>query len=97
MVAAAKQFEKLGAHVEDIGPLIEPLQKVRGAVDRQLATRFRQVPTQLHGKLDPGFRAAAEKGLAVTLADYARSYEADRSSRATWRSGTGNSTSCWRR
>ena len=40
------------------------------------ATRLRQIPTQLHGKLDPGFRAAAEKGLAITLADYARSYEA---------------------
>src|SRR4029077_4645850 len=40
------------------------------------ATRLRQIPTQLHGKLDPGFRAAAEKGLAVTLADYAKAYEA---------------------
>ena len=37
---------------------------------------MRQIPTQLHAKLDPGFRAAAEKGLAVTLADYARAYEA---------------------
>ena len=74
---AAKRFEVLGAHVEDVGPLIAPLQ-----VDFEplwigsFATRFRQIPTQLHDKLDPGFRAAAEKGLAVTLAEYARSYEA---------------------
>ena len=38
--------------------------------------RLRQIPTQLHGKLDPGFRALAEQGLAVTLSDYARAYEA---------------------
>jgi aspartyl-tRNA(Asn)/glutamyl-tRNA(Gln) amidotransferase subunit A len=74
---AARHFEELGAHVEDVGPLIEPLQKhFEPLWIGSFATRLRQIPTQLHGKLDPGFRAAAEKGMAVTLADYARSYEA---------------------
>jgi aspartyl-tRNA(Asn)/glutamyl-tRNA(Gln) amidotransferase subunit A len=75
--AAAKTFEALGAHVEDVGPLIEPLQNFFEPLwIGSFATRFRQIPTQLHGKLDPGFRAAAEKGLSITLADYAKSYEA---------------------
>ena len=75
--AAARRFEALGAHVEDVGPLIEPLQNSFEPLwIGSFATRFRQIPTQLHAKLDPGFRAAAEKGMAITLADYARSYEA---------------------
>ena len=74
---AAKRFEELGAHVEEVGPLIEPLQNAFEPLwIGSFATRFRQIPSQLHGKLDPGFRAAAEKGLAITLADYARAYEA---------------------
>jgi aspartyl-tRNA(Asn)/glutamyl-tRNA(Gln) amidotransferase subunit A len=74
---AARHFEALGAHVEDVGPLIDPLQNSFEPLwIGSFATRLRQIPTQLHGKLDPGFRAAAEKGLAITLADYARSYEA---------------------
>ncbi|MDI1286918.1 MAG: amidase [Reyranella sp.] len=77
VAAAAKRFGELGAHVEDVGPLIEPLQNSFEALwIGSFATRLRQIPTQLHGKLDPGFRAAAEKGLAVTLADYAKAYEA---------------------
>ena len=77
VAAAAKRFEELGAVVEEVGPLIEPLQKSFEPLwIGSFATRFRQIPTQLHGKLDPGFRAAAEKGLAITLADYARAYEA---------------------
>ncbi|MBM3650713.1 MAG: amidase [Alphaproteobacteria bacterium] len=74
---AARQFEHLGAHVELVGPLIEPLQKdFEPLWIGSFATRLRQIPTQLHGKLDPGFRAAAEKGMSISLADYARSYEA---------------------
>ncbi len=77
VAAAAKRFEELGAHVEDVGPLIEPLQNSFEALwIGSFAVRLRQIPTQLHGKLDPGFRAAAEKGMAITLADYVRSYEA---------------------
>ena len=77
VAAAAKRFEALGAHVEDVGPLIEPLQNSFEPLwIGSFATRLRQIPTQLHGKLDPGFRATAEKGLAITLADYARAYEA---------------------
>jgi aspartyl-tRNA(Asn)/glutamyl-tRNA(Gln) amidotransferase subunit A len=75
--AAARRFETLGAHVEDVGPLIEPLQNAFEPLwIGSFAVRLRQIPTQLHGKLDPGFRAAAEKGLGITLADYARAYEA---------------------
>jgi aspartyl-tRNA(Asn)/glutamyl-tRNA(Gln) amidotransferase subunit A len=74
---AARLFEALGAHVEDVGPLIEPLHNSFEPLWLGgFATRFRQIPTQLHGKLDPGFRAGAEKGLSLTLADYAKSYEA---------------------
>ena len=77
VAAAAKRFEELGAIVEEIGPLIEPLQNSFEPLwIGSFATRLRLIPTQLHGKLDPGFRAAAEKGLAITLADYARAYEA---------------------
>ena len=75
--AAARRFEELGATVEDVGPLIEPLQNFFEPLWLgSFATRFRQIPTQLHGKLDPGFRAAAEKGLSITLADYSKAYEA---------------------
>ncbi|MBN9488850.1 MAG: amidase [Alphaproteobacteria bacterium] len=74
---AATHFEALGAHVEEVGPLIEPLQlSFEPLWIGSFATRLRQIPSQLHGKLDPGFRAAAEKGLTITLADYAKSYEA---------------------
>lgn len=77
IATAARRFESLGAHVEEVGPLIEPLQNFFEPLwIGSFATRLRQIPTQLHGKLDPGFRAAAEKGLAITLADYAKSYEA---------------------
>jgi len=75
--AAARRFEALGAHVEEVGPLIEPLQNAFEPLWLgSFAVRLRQIPTQLHAKLDPGFRAAAEKGMSITLADYARSYEA---------------------
>jgi aspartyl-tRNA(Asn)/glutamyl-tRNA(Gln) amidotransferase subunit A len=74
---AARRFEALGAIVDDVGPLIEPLQPhFEPLWIGAFATRLRQIPTQLHGKLDPGFRAAAEKGLSITLADHARAYEA---------------------
>lgn len=77
VAAAAERFEQLGAHVEEVGPLIEPLQQSFEPLwIGSFATRLRQIPSQLHAKLDPGFRAAAEKGLAITLADYARAYEA---------------------
>lgn len=74
---AAMRFEELGAHVEDVGPLIDPVQlHFEPLWIGSFATRFRQIPTQLHDRLDPGFRAAAEKGLAITLADYAKAFEA---------------------
>lgn len=77
VAAAARRFEALGAHVEEVGPLIEPLQLFFEPLwIGSFATRLRQIPSQLHGKLDPGFRAAAEKGMSITLADYAKSYEA---------------------
>src|SRR5258708_17232096 len=77
VAAAARRFEALGAHVEEIGPLIDPLQQSFEPLwIGSFATRLKQIPTQLHAELDPGFRAPAEKGMAITLADYARSYEA---------------------
>ena len=77
VAAAAKRFEELGAHVEEVGPMFEPLQEhFEPLWIGSFATRFRQIPTQLHDKLDPGLRALMEKGLAITLADYARAFEA---------------------
>jgi aspartyl-tRNA(Asn)/glutamyl-tRNA(Gln) amidotransferase subunit A len=74
---AARHFEALGATVEDVGPLIAPLRESFEPLwIGSFAIRLRQIPTQLHGKLDPGYRAAAEKGMSITLADYARAYEA---------------------
>ena len=93
---AARHFEELGAHVEDVGPLIEPLQKFRAAVERQLRRRLRQIPTQLHGKLDPGFRASPRK-VSRYPRRLCRAYEAKSNSRATWRSGIASTTCCSRR
>src|SRR5262249_58654497 len=77
IAAAARRFEALGAVVDEVGPLIEPLQQSFEPLwIGSFATRLRQIPSQLHDKLDPGFRAAAEKGMSITLADYARSFEA---------------------
>ena len=77
VAAAARRFEDLGAHVEEVGPMFEPLQQhFEPLWIGSFATRFRQIPTQLHDKLDPGLRALMEKGLAITLADYARAFEA---------------------
>ncbi|WP_295139776.1 amidase family protein [uncultured Reyranella sp.] len=77
VAAAARRFEDLGAHVEEVGPMFEPLQEhFEPLWIGSFATRFRQIPTQLHGKLDPGLRALMEKGLAITLADYAKAFEA---------------------
>jgi aspartyl-tRNA(Asn)/glutamyl-tRNA(Gln) amidotransferase subunit A len=74
---AARRFEALGAHVEEVGPLIAPLQKDFAPLwCGSFGVRLRQIPSQLHSRLDPGFRALAEEGLAVSLADYARAYEA---------------------
>ena len=77
VAAAARRFEDLGAHVEEVGPMFEPLQQhFEPLWIGSFATRFRQIPTQLHDKLDPGLRALMEKGLAITLADYAKAFEA---------------------
>lgn len=77
VAAAARRFEDLGAHVEEVGPMFEPLQQhFEPLWIGAFATRFRQIPSQLHTKLDPGLRALMEKGLAITLADYARAFEA---------------------
>jgi aspartyl-tRNA(Asn)/glutamyl-tRNA(Gln) amidotransferase subunit A len=77
VAAAARRFEDLGAHVEEVGPMFEPLQQhFEPLWIGAFATRFRQIPSQLHTKLDPGLRALMEKGLAITLADYAKAFEA---------------------
>jgi aspartyl-tRNA(Asn)/glutamyl-tRNA(Gln) amidotransferase subunit A len=70
VAAAARRFEDLGAHVEEVGPMFEPLQQhFEPLWIGAFATRFRQIPSQLHTKLDPGLRALMEKGLAITLAE----------------------------
>jgi hypothetical protein len=63
-------------------------------VDRQLRRAALPNPTQLHGKLDPGFRAAAEKGLSSTLATTPVPMRQNPGSRASSPFGTRSTTSC---
>ena len=65
---------------EDINVIGVPLTAITNATysdprQRQLFKNIIYVGA-LSVLLDPGFRAAAEKGLAITLADYARAFEA---------------------
>ena len=69
--AAAARFAELGAEVEDVGPVFEPL---RPTFEQYWVAGFghilKGIPADKHDLLDPGFRALAERGLAVGLDDY---------------------------
>jgi aspartyl-tRNA(Asn)/glutamyl-tRNA(Gln) amidotransferase subunit A len=66
--AGVERFAELGARVDEVGPVIEPL---RPAFEdlwlAGFADRLRAVPQEKRGLLDPGFRALAEHGLEVTM------------------------------
>lgn len=74
---AAALFATLGAKVEPVGPLIAPLQRDFGPLWLAgFAARLRQIPPDRWDLLDPGFRAAAEEGLGITLPAYEAAHAA---------------------
>ena len=63
-----RRFEEAGAPCRGCRPADRAAENSFAPLwSGSFAVRLRQIPTQLHGKLDPGFRALAEKGLAITL------------------------------
>ena len=68
---AVARFGKLGAEVEEVGAVFEPLEPQ--FTDYWLAgfaSILRGIPEAKHDLLDPRFRDLAERGLSVTLAQY---------------------------
>jgi aspartyl-tRNA(Asn)/glutamyl-tRNA(Gln) amidotransferase subunit A len=69
---AVAAFEELGAHVEWVGSVFEPLRPRFEAHWKALfGLRLRTVPEDRWGELDPGFLALAREGLDVDLATFA--------------------------
>jgi aspartyl-tRNA(Asn)/glutamyl-tRNA(Gln) amidotransferase subunit A len=67
---AARRFEALGAIVEEVGPIVEPLQVTFEKYWLAgFASTLRGIPREKWDLLDPGFRALAERGLEVTAAE----------------------------
>ena len=75
--AAAQVFADLGASVEEADPPLaaapDIIRTVWGAVS---ATIVDAVPPAAQAQMDPGFRAVAERGRAVSLAAYLETYPA---------------------
>lgn len=60
------RLREAGAVVEEVGPVIQPLEPVfRDFWMASFAHLLRGVPQDRRGELDPGFRQIAEQGLAV--------------------------------
>jgi aspartyl-tRNA(Asn)/glutamyl-tRNA(Gln) amidotransferase subunit A len=73
--AAARVFEDLGAHVEQVDPGLtdsaETIRTIWGAVS---AAVVGSIPERDHGKMDPGFRRIAECGQSYSVGDYLAAY-----------------------
>jgi aspartyl-tRNA(Asn)/glutamyl-tRNA(Gln) amidotransferase subunit A len=68
--AAARAFADLGAVVENPGSVFEPIEEAMTAHWLAgFAAILRSIPADKHDLLDPRFRAVAERGLAVTVAE----------------------------
>jgi len=68
---AARVFEELGAHVEEIDPgFAEPIDILSAIWYGVSASIVNAVPEARRGEMDPGLRAMAEQGRDVALADY---------------------------
>jgi len=66
--AAAQVFADLGAVVDDPGPVFEPLEEpMTPHWLAGFASILRAIPEDRHDRLDPRFRAVAERGLKVTV------------------------------
>ena len=74
---AVKILENLGAHVEQPGPVFEPLRPI---FEDYWVAGFghilRGIDPDKHDLLDPGFRSLAERGLEVDLQTYYRGLSA---------------------
>jgi aspartyl-tRNA(Asn)/glutamyl-tRNA(Gln) amidotransferase subunit A len=69
--AAVEELEKLGAHVESVGSVFEPLRPTFEAYWKAgFAARLRSIPEDRWEELDPGFLALAKQGLDVGVANY---------------------------
>ncbi len=67
---AVARFRNAGAVVTEVGSLIDPLEPVFGRFwIAGFAQRLRGIPRERWDELDPGFRALAEAGLAVTAGE----------------------------
>jgi len=68
---AVRVFTGLGAHVEEVGPVFDPPRPQFEAYWLAgFAHRLRAIPPAKRDLMDPGLRALAEHGLAVSIEDY---------------------------
>lgn len=68
---AARAFEKLGAKVEEVGETFaSPRKPFEAFYFASLSKGYRALSAEQREMLDPGYRAYAEKGMEVSLADY---------------------------
>ena len=66
VAAAIGRLRAAGARIEDLGPVIEPLERrFRPFWIAGMADRLRTIPRARWDELDPGYLALAEAGLAV--------------------------------
>jgi len=69
--AAAASFAAMGAEVEEVGAVFEPLEEPMTPLWLAgFAALLRAVPEEKRALLDPRFREVAERGLGVTLEQY---------------------------
>ena len=95
IAAAARRFEALGATVEDVGPLLEPLKNSFEALwIGSFATRYRQIPTQLQASSIPACAPSPSRASLSPWPTTPAPTRPSRSSRATWRCGTRSTICC---
>jgi len=69
--AAAKQFEALGAHVEQVGKIFDsPREALLTLWGAGAARIVAGIPADQLGRCDPGFLAVTEEGAKIAAADY---------------------------
>lgn len=77
VAAAAKRFEELGAHVEQVDPDFgDPSQTFRNLWWAGAGLLLGDLPPEKKAQLDPGLRQMAEEGAAIPLREYLKSNSA---------------------
>lgn len=77
VTAAVRKLEALGATVEEVGPVFDPLRPVfQDYWKAGFAYLLKGIPEERRGLLDPGLRTLAEEGLGVGLDTYYRAVAA---------------------